>query len=199
MTDQESDIKIVGNFFPKVVFKEIIANIESADHKWGFRSKNPSTDDFHEIHTAQLKDKNIIENISVFQYRFYGEDLKSSNLRLAELFQNFINYQFKIPVKKILRINCNISTPYVNLKENEYSLPHVDIPEKHQSLILYLNDIDGETILFDNFYKDDYNNLKILKRINPVSNMCITFNGLRYHAMRPSKVNLRKIINVNYL
>lgn len=200
MIDQDSDIKIVENFFPTIIFKEIVSKVENSDMKWGYVSKNPTKNSEYSTFQAQQKQSNIIEDISLFQYKFQGEDITAPDLRLIDLFRSFIENQFSTNVTKILRINCNIVTPYVCLADNQYTLPHVDIIHPHKSLIYYLNDTDGDTIFFNEFYKEkESEQLKIIKRIKPRKNLCVTFDGLRLHAMRPSTSNLRKIINVNYL
>lgn len=197
-----NDIKIVENFFPTIIFKEIIYKIDHAPARWHFQCKDPTYSDAFSSYKSRLVDSNIVEDLSCFQYKFFGPGVESPDRRMEEIFTKYISSKFDQPVKEILRINCNISTPCVELKDNQYTSPHSDINISHKSLVFYLHDSDGDTVLFDRFSNgedDDIQNLKIIKRVTPRKNSCVTFDGLRYHALMPSKKNLRKIINVNYI
>lgn len=197
-----NDIKIVENFFPTIIFKEIINKVDHAPAKWHFQYKDPTYSDAFLSYKSRLINPNIIEDLSCFQYRFLGPGVDSPDLRMEELFTKYISNKLGYSVNEILRINCNISTPCFDLKDNQYTSPHSDINIEHKSLVFYLHDSDGDTVLFDKFSNGDdeeIHNLKIIKRVTPMKNSCVTFDGLRYHALIPSKKNLRKIINVNYI
>jgi hypothetical protein len=77
-------------------------------------------------------------------------------------------------------------------------MPHVDSQEnKFFSGILYLNDSDGYTFLFDQFYNDNFNNFTIYKKILPQANKLIIFDSNRYHASsNPYKNDFRTVINL---
>jgi len=89
---------------------------------------------------------------------------------------------------------------------------HVDLDHRHRTALLYLNDSDGNTILFNEKYDptDDYADSKLYmeKRISeftvqsevePKANRLFIFNGLNYHTgTTPTKVPRRVIMNINY-
>ena len=57
---------------------------------------------------------------------------------------------------------------------------------------LNLHDTDGDTIIFDN-------NFKIKKRINPIKNRVIIFDGITYHTgCNPYKNDKRIVLNINF-
>jgi hypothetical protein len=87
--------------------------------------------------------------------------------------------------------------------------PHIDFDSPHRSALIYFNDSDGDTILYDNFY--DFNcgltspehvktiDLKILERHKPVANTFISFEGNQYHSSStPTTTKRRVVLNVNY-
>ena len=58
--------------------------------------------------------------------------------------------------------------------------------------MLYLNDSDGDTIIFDE-------NFKIKKRITPKKNRVVIFDGITYHTgCHPCKNDKRIVLNVNF-
>lgn len=79
-----------------------------------------------------------------------------------------------------------------------YNMPHVDSQENNFfSGILYLNDSDGYTFLFDQFYNDNFSNFTIYKKILPQANKLIIFDSNRYHASsNPYKNDIRTVINL---
>jgi hypothetical protein len=80
---------------------------------------------------------------------------------------------------------------------------HVDHLFPHQVGLLYLNDADGDTILYNeqyDFTKPDVRTTPLLTeamRIEPVANRFLTFDGSHFHSSStPSEVARR--VNINY-
>ena len=70
---------------------------------------------------------------------------------------------------------------------------HVDIPLKHITCIFYINNSDGNTIIYD------YNKTIIIKEIEPVENRLLIFDGnLPHTGHSPSKNKFRILINMNF-
>lgn len=78
--------------------------------------------------------------------------------------------------------------------------PHVDYFTPHKTGILYMNDSDGDTILYDQYHEDkDLNNFTVHSKITPKSNRLVIFNGLQYHSSStPTITNSRVVVNFNY-
>jgi len=88
----------------------------------------------------------------------------------------------------ILRCKANMQLKKNNKKHN---IPHKDMFESHLVLIYYVNDSDGDTILFDKNYK-------IVKKIKPEKGKFLLFDGDILHASSPPvKSKKRMIINLN--
>jgi len=98
--------------------------------------------------------------------------------------------------------------------------PHIDLGEPHLSIIYYVNDSDGDTILYENMLDldddsqwakrkdglgDDYitpafHLLVEKKRITPKQGRVVVFDGLYFHtAMQPRISGKRIIINCNVI
>lgn len=101
----------------------------------------------------------------------------------------------EVKSNKILRSRADM-TMYGKFKHDE----HVDFTTDHITTIYYVNESDGDTILYNEFYdKEMPDKLTIYKRISPRANRLIVFDGLRIHTgCSPESYKNRIIINSNY-
>jgi len=83
--------------------------------------------------------------------------------------------------------------------------PHIDLNHPDfLSVILYMNDSDGETVIFEEkCYNTDQvecmTNLTVKKSVEPKSNRLLVFNGHYLHTGHsPSKTNKRILLNSVY-
>jgi len=147
------------------------------------------------------KDENIkqtssTKELSQFTHTMLSNSGESSKFRFLgdEILENFIKV-YPLTYKSILRIKANLAVPmpHTLTKEEFYNTPHIDHNIPHLVLIYYVNDSDGDTIIFD---KDDTN--KILEIVTPKKGRILLFNGENYHAGRqPKNYESRVIVNFN--
>ena len=81
---------------------------------------------------------------------------------------------------------------YVQLPRNiepKHWNKHIDLPNHHYSLIYYVNDADGATVLFDG--------QKIIKEVEPKKGRILLFNGSIYHGAGIPKTTNRCVVNFN--
>jgi hypothetical protein len=148
------------------------------------------------------EEQEYIENIILgndFNYHFHDGQVKNghrfyfSHTLVCRHTQNimsphanfFINILKKfcnkhnLPLNKIFRANINLTT-YINdfLYKPEI---HLDHEFKHNQLIIYLNDSDGDTIVFDEKAKD------VVLSIRPEKYKSVCFNSVPHTALSPSK------------
>tara|TARA_Y100000004_G_scaffold197178_1_gene270227 strand:+ start:2830 stop:3423 length:594 start_codon:yes stop_codon:yes gene_type:complete len=87
---------------------------------------------------------------------------------------------------------------------------HTDSSFPHNVILYYINDADGDTILFDLFNDNPDNKTnfssygeeheqKIKKSVTPKKGRVVIFNGLRYHCATRPKKNFRSVLNFNTL
>jgi hypothetical protein len=88
-------------------------------------------------------------------------------------------------------------------KETNYNSPHIDHEFPHKSMILYLNDSDGDTYYFDQYYDGTpIQDIKftVKERVSPRANRAIIFDGYQYHAgSNPLYHDTRVLINITYV
>ena len=82
--------------------------------------------------------------------------------------------------------------------------PHVDADVPHLAVLYYVNDSDGDTIIYENEFKG-YDNiphnddLKIKQKITPKMGRVVVFNGKYWHTAEQPEHNNRCIINYNII
>jgi hypothetical protein len=114
----------------------------------------------------------------------------------------------KTPYHTLLRIRLGlfprtvIDVPHHN--------PHVDFYQPHHSALYYVDDSDGDTVIFNETYDDvsaeqsvlytNESKFTIAKRTTPKKGRMMGFNGKHYHAsMHPMKSSSRIAIAFSYL
>ena len=160
-----------------------------------YKEKSTDTDDFSFSHLA-IKESKEISALAPYARMCINEIFKS----LGE------------SEPKILRVRFGLI-----LKSHKHKVhgPHVDHHYPHQTGLLYLNDSDGDTYFYDNYYEPELNTenlhqfdyyekhvkdkLKFQQSITPKNNRLVLFDGYQYHASScPVNTQLRVVMNFNY-
>lgn len=96
----------------------------------------------------------------------------------------------------------------------QYNTPHVDFTINHHTACYYVNDTDGDTVLFDKFLKDmgkevteenlnEYaknTEFNVVERSTPKKGGLCVFDGLRFHSStNPANHDRRLVITINYI
>jgi len=83
--------------------------------------------------------------------------------------------------------------------ETRPSIPHIDNYTDHLVLLYYVNNSDGDTVLYKNKYDEDSNNEMIVDyRVSPKAGRAILFDGGTYHSFYyPNIHDTRSVININ--
>ena len=101
---------------------------------------------------------------------------------------------------KMIRAKSNLLVQEPLYGVDFYHPPHVDIRNPtniNYSLIYYVNDSDGDTILFNEKFGDEFTDLTIAHRQTPKAGCALLFNSGTYHASSsPMLTNSRVIINI---
>ena len=111
-------------------------------------------------------------------------------------------------VDELIRIRCSV-TEIGN--KHFVGGAHVDTDTPHMTALFYINDSDGDTILYNekfdpemglnqyDYYTQIVKQPTIQNTVTPEANKMIWFDGLQYHSSNsPTSVSKRFIINVNY-
>jgi hypothetical protein len=191
------DIIEIENLLPNSYCDEIQRTLFGWDFPWGYNS----TLSYGDIIDSKFIDNDSkIKDTDGFVHTFFWGGKKISPYAdLVIPLVWFMEQQTNIEIQEIFRIRA----VFVNKNEtfgNFYNVPHIDDKHDHKSMIYYVNDSDGDTILFkERFSGDlDFNKKTEERRISPKKNKAVVFDGLRYHAGSVPRVNHRVLININF-
>jgi hypothetical protein len=112
----------------------------------------------------------------------------------------------KLTITNIMRSRIGLipAKPYP-----EQQGAHVDAAFPHLTALIYMNEADGDTVLYKDRYPNNsginikeyfegLSNPEEEMRISPKPNRCVIFDGLQYHASTAPSKGVRIAINVNY-
>jgi hypothetical protein len=113
---------------------------------------------------------------------------------------------------KKYRIKINKTIPHIFDLKEEHKLLHVDKWEQHVTIIYYINDCDGDTLIFNdknnkhlNIIKQgkvkdnglDFENFELIKNISPKKGRVVMFDGNLWHYGKYPTKGERNVININ--
>ena len=102
-----------------------------------------------------------------------------------------VNTDINVEDRTLWRAKANLLFPTCD-RQLQHSLPHIDSNDEHQTIIYYVTDSDGDTLLFEDDKKT------IVKRISPKKGRFLFFDGDIWHAStNPVKSMKRIVININ--
>ncbi len=111
------------------------------------------------------------------------QDIMGSNMRLDMM----------------LRCKINILWQKESFPEDHWNVVHQDSDVESVSMIYYVNDSDGDTYLFNQFYENGrLPELTIAKRVTPKKGRVLLFDGRRYHAGSNPRTSRERIV-INYV
>ena len=189
--------------FDDIVNSEIQNELQTYVH-----NKNLQWDDIKNItseepvHTAYLFPANVLVN-------------KKIDKNILKLINIIINNSLLKINKKLLkkyRIKINKTIPHVFDLNEEYRLLHIDKQEQHMVIIYYINECDGDTLIFNDknnkhlknikeFMTDgsflDFKNFELIKTISPKKGRVVMFDGNLWHYGKYPTTGERNVININ--
>ena len=156
--------------------------------------------------TTDIKQYLQIKNstISVSEDRQTVHAASFNETRLSEIHDlgsNILHIFAKkhgIEIKETLRIKANILNK--TDKQDHIHPPHVDMTTPHMVLLYYVNDSDGDTVIFNQKYSAESSSLTVNRRISPKAGAAILFDGLTYHSSSsPQYAEERIVLNINFI
>jgi hypothetical protein len=130
--------------------------------------------------------------------------LRHENMITSQMYDYINNNIFvkfleknNIICNQIIRAKINLTT--IN-NSNTYQMPHVDQVLEHKVFLYYVNDCDGDTIFFNEFYDGETKNLTVFDKVSPQMGTGMVFDGLQYHAAtNPKNSPYRCVINIDFI
>jgi hypothetical protein len=106
---------------------------------------------------------------------------------------------------EVFRIRTILQMPLANLGGSRRDAHHIDYKKKHLSILYYVFDADGDTVIFENMYHPndikvpESNELKVKKKVTPKQGRVVIFDGYHWHTGTQPKKGMRCVINNNVL
>lgn len=161
-----------------------------AHFPWFYHSStNPEVDGLH-----VLKSEAVSEGV-LFSGAIYEKDQVYPLIH--KIFVSFL-IKNKITCKQIIRIKANL---YPQVKDYAFHSPHVDTEGDHKVFLYYVDDSDGDTVLFDQKFNGIApSDLTVKKSVSPKAGKGMVFDGLHYHASSSPVLNkTRCTINIDFI
>lgn len=117
----------------------------------------------------------------------------------TRIFDN-INNKLKYNFKEIYYTRSFLQLPLAKEYMKPHNGIHVDVPIPHIACVYYVNDSDGDTIIYENTYGTDTKaELIPHTKVTPKKGRMVFFDGYRYHCSSQPSRNHRCIVNFDLL
>lgn len=122
----------------------------------------------------------------------YNQDKKETtktpeyNYIIPLLLEAFEKFNTDIGINNVFRSRVRMT---LNREVSKPEDKHVDYPFPHLVLLYYINNTDGDTII--------YEGERIVERITPRRRRCVLFDGTMLHASSSSTLSPRLVLNTN--
>lgn len=198
-----NDINVIDDVIP-LEMQDAIEDLLLGD-KLDWRFKQDLTRMRKEIKETKATD------LSPFWWISFLEDVNGfANHGILRKLQPIVEHscaRLNVKLKKLLQGRTFLVPPLPDHLRREYVNVHVDTKTDHWVCLYYVNDADGETVLFEqtttevNAFESHNNKVTFteLQRISPKKGRCVVFNGNRYHSASSPAKHTRCVINFNFL
>ena len=133
-----------------------------------------------------------------------------TNQKIFKLFNTIIKKtcnHINFNLEEISRCIAGIQGFQVIRKQNKVCNIHINQRTPHLVLLYYVNDADGETLLFDKtiddiedndmMYLDERHEFNVVNKIMPKQGRVLLFNGRTYHSASSPTTGMRCIITLD--
>jgi len=203
-----NDIIVIDNIIPKDYQDHILNLMTGWDFGWVFNQSMVSGDE--DFQTQE-------DNHAGFNHFFYEHnEPKSMHFNVMYPLVLSITSQANVSFNQLIRMRANLTLPN-KVSKLDWHMPHIDSFFEHWNAIYYVNDSDGDTVIFnetndtyssgqDDIIRIKENNFTVKQRVTPKKGRILIFPGKYYHSSswaRNSKfrmvinMNLRNIWNTN--
>lgn len=186
---------------PRSLFLKARDHIFSDNFPWYYVAATAYTDDVEKYETAY--------NGSFYHLAMNNGMINSEIGHILESCFMVAMDKTGISFNKLRRIRIGL-IPICPI--NNVNPPHIDMESPHRVALWYLNESDGDTVLYNERYDLNYEkrncgsyyrevlnqNVTINRHFQPEENKMIVFDGLTYHSSSTPKETKRRIA-VNYV
>lgn len=191
------DILEIPNFLPQKYAEDIENMLLGEDFPWFF-NKHASYDNKEIVEKFEKNDPRLRDTSAFIHGFMLDSNVNSDYFLQVKPILYFLEQKCKIITENIFRIRGVFVPPNPSMK-NYMNIPHVDINLPHTTVLYYVNDCDGDTVIFNELFGSDnwFAPKTVAYKCKPQKNKALIFNGLRYHTGCVPTINNRVLINFN--
>jgi hypothetical protein len=181
-------VYIIEDVLNDIQYKELSDIVMGVNFPWHY---NPSS-----YLNEPIESVGRVVDYPQFVHRVFDSGETRSNI-----FSYVLPIVRRIEHTKLLRVKINLNVQDFEMKDDSYSVPHVDLHEKNcVTAVYYLNDSDGDTYLFNEPFGTPFEELTVKERITPKKNSLVVFPSDTLHSGNtPRKCKRRVVININVI
>jgi len=193
-------IKVIDNCLNEEVFKDLCVIAQDVPYQFQANTAYDNAEDASSFNCLYTIKELAKENGKIIEEDPLG-------MAVSTIIKNAV-LQANMPFNGIGRIRFAI----LHKTNKNTNAPHIDYHLKHKVGLIYLNNSDGETVLYnekinwenlhnpDNLMEYFKQPVTIDKKIKPKTNRMILFDGNQLHSStNPSKSDYRMVLNFNYV
>jgi hypothetical protein len=147
-----------------------------------------------------LVDDNTKESIQFTHKLFTEGSFDSEYVDIVMKIMRGLEEKEGIVCKEMYRAKCNLLPQDPSYGVEYYHPPHVDVANPNDnmySLVYYVNDSDGDTIVFNEKVGEEFTGVTIAHRQTPKQGCALLFKSGTYHASTsPMITKSRVVINI---
>jgi hypothetical protein len=199
-------MQILENFIPETYITELEEALVSKNFTWFYKKGTSYNLDMNAYFGNTIHiDDSTQDSPQLIHVMYEYDNMNSQFFHLVKPMLYFLEQQGKKAVG-IYRIKSNLMTQESTYPENFYNVAHIDSPQNlvgrnMWTLLYYVNDSDGDTILFNEQLTDpDYkhDSISVMHRVTPKRGSAILFEGNRFHASTPPRTTRARMV-INYV
>lgn len=209
LTDISHIAQVVDDFLPLAFQNEIQQTIQHMPWFWT-EAISLFPEDRYKDAGLPFEDPRVSDAFAFAHVCFSDGRPQSQYYEFFRTILRFLELKLGIEVVEIIRIRLRLTPQFPGHKEGMFNAPHVDIGSTHgfKTLVYYVNDSDGDTVIFNKKYEHDGNPVVLNKNQpdlqpiftnTPKKGSGVYFDGQYYHAGNsPLTVRSRCIINFDF-
>lgn len=206
-----SDIWWCDDVIPKITQDRLKSYVTQPLFDWNDFNHIRTSGVYGNMATVVKCDKvNVIPSDSLIKLIYANDGINNQILNktvywLAVAILDEYAKRNNVTVTDIMRIKINNQTKSIREEWDEDTSCneiHADnFTPSNRTLVYYINDSDGDTLLFDKLFdnKSEYD-LDLLMRVTPKQGRAVAFDTWRFHApQNPTYTPRRYILNINFM
>ena len=186
----EGNCLIIDNFVP-LSFQDYIKDTMQNMYGWKYVPSATGKELTYDLNDSSIVDSSGFSHLIFDVNKGPVSDIFTEVRNIFLFLEQHSGYA----VEDVFRIKGNLSLPISS--KVTYNPPHTDVEDDgFYSLIYYVDDADGDTVIFDKFYGEDILNHKIVETITPKKGRGVLLRSNQYHASaNPISCDTRYVLN----